>query len=201
VTTNTNFIEIEIEIKIKVADIEAVKKQVLEKGFRIVSFYSFEHNLVFDTGDRGLAKNHLLLRLRKLGNQNFLTFKRPLPGTGEPPAYKIREEIETEVSDFDRTKTIFTALGYEVVFIYEKFREIYDNGRLKIMIDHTPIGDFIEIEGLPGDIDKMAVQLGYGKSDYITDNYLALYRKEHKTGHMQFKPSTSSTTVGGEQGP
>ncbi len=53
-------------------------------------------------------------------------------------------------------------------------------------MDHTPIGDFIEIEGDAEGIDKAAAQLGYSKSDYITNNYMTLFKRKHKTGFMQF---------------
>ena len=142
--------------------------------------------MVFDTPDQRLRENHHLLRLRKINRRNILTFKRPPQGSGESDDYKIREEVEIDVSDFENTRTILIALGYRECFIYEKYREIYARGKVKVMLDHTPIGDYIEIEGQPGEIYRLAARLGYSKADYITDNYMTLFRKKHKTGHMQF---------------
>ena len=181
-TTN----KLEIEIKIKVDDLKKIKRKIIELGFHTISPYSFEHNILFDTKDERLKKNKLLLRLRKIEDKYILTFKRPPEHAPEAGHYKIKEEKEIEVSDYENVKSIFTGLGFSVFFIYEKYREIFDNGNVKIMMDHTPIGDFIEIEGDAEGIDKTAAQLGYGKSDYITDNYMTLFRKKHKTGFMQF---------------
>lgn len=182
-TTNN----LEIEVKIKVDDLKKIKGKIIKLGFRTISPYSFEHNILFDTKDERLKKNKLLLRLREIEGKYIVTFKRPAELSQNSSHYKIKEEKEIEVSDYENVKSIFTGLGFKVFFIYEKYREIFDNGNVKIMMDHTPIGDFIEIEGDAEEIDKTAAQLGYGQSDYITDNYMTLFKRKHKTGFMQFK--------------
>ena len=182
-TTNTH---IEIEIKIRVSDLHILKQKILGSGFTVISPYCFEYNVVLDTQDQKLKNHRLLLRLRKIEGRNILTFKRPTAKESDSTDYKVREEIEVDVADFDTALTIFKGLGYEVFFIYEKYREIYDNGSVKIMLDHTPIGDFMEIEGTAEEIDKTAISLGYSKADYLTENYLALFRQTHETGFMQF---------------
>ena len=179
----------EIEVKIKIDDLQQIKCTIIKNGFRTVTPYSFEHNILFDTKDERLKKNRLLLRLRKTDGKYIVTFKRPPGESANAGNYKIREETEIEVSDFESIKKIFTGLGFKVFFIYEKYREVFDNGKAKIMMDHTPIGDFIEIEGEQGEIDKIAEQLGYSKSDYITDNYLTLFKRGGHTGYMQFENS------------
>lgn len=184
--------KLEIEVKIKVDQIEEIKRKIINLGFWTIAPYSFERNILFDTKDERLRNNRLLLRLRKVNNKYIVTLKRPPGQSPDTSNYKIREETEIEVSDFENTKTIFAGLGFEVFFIYEKYREIYDNGQVKIMMDHTPIGDFIEIEGDADKIDQAAAQLGYNKADYITDNYMTLFRKKQKTGFMQFKSSKTN---------
>ena len=184
-TTN----KLEIEIKIKVDDLKKIRRKIIKLGFRTIAPYSFEHNILFDTKDERLKKNKLLLRLRKIEDKYIVTFKHPPEQSPDASHYKIREEKEIEVSDYENIKSIFTGLGFKVFFIYEKYREIFDNGNVKIMMDHTPIGDYIEIEGDAEGIDKTAAQLGYSKSDYITDNYMTLYKRKHKTGFMQFDSS------------
>lgn len=182
-TTN----KLEIEVKIKVDDLQEIKRKIIKLGFRTIAPYSFEHNILFDTKDERLRKNRLLLRLRKINDKYIVTFKHPPEQYPDANYYKIREEKEIEVSNYENIKSIFTGLGFKVFFIYEKYREIFDNGNVKIMMDHTPIGDFIEIEGDTEGIDKAAAQLGYSKSDYITDNYMTLFKRKHKTGFMQFE--------------
>jgi adenylate cyclase class 2 len=183
VTTN----KLEIEVKIKVDDLQEIKRKIIKLGFWAIAPYSFEHNILFDTKDERLRKNRLLLRLRKIDDKYIVTFKHPPEQSLDTSHYKIREEKEIEVSDYENIKSIFTGLGFKVFFIYEKYREIFDNGNVKIMMDHTPIGDFIEIEGDTEGIDNAAAQLGYIKSDYITDNYMTLFKRKHKTGFMQFE--------------
>jgi adenylate cyclase class 2 len=194
VTTKTEKEEkIEIEIKLKIENTHDFREKILrlEEKFRRVEPPSLEHNIVFDTTDQQLKRKGCLLRLRKKNNLNILTFKRPPMPTKDSKDYKIKEEIEAEVADFDNTTTILQALGFEIFFIYEKYREVFRNenskGNIKIMMDHTPIGDFIEIEGSAEEIDRTASALGFTRKDYITANYYTLFRKIHKTGHMQFK--------------
>ena len=42
-------------------------------------------------------------------------------------------------------------------------------------MDHTPIGDFCEIEGKPRWIDATANKLGVQREAYITKNYATLF--------------------------
>jgi adenylate cyclase class 2 len=43
------------------------------------------------------------------------------------------------------------------------------------VVDHTPIGDFCEIEGKPRWIDATAKKLGVAPEEYITKNYATLF--------------------------
>jgi len=47
-----------------------------------------------------------------------------------------------------------------------------------LMVDETPIGVYMELEGPPAWIDRLAVQLGYGEADYLNLSYARLYAKE-----------------------
>jgi adenylate cyclase class 2 len=141
---------------------------------------------VFDTPKKKLKKNSLLLRLRRTDNKNIVTFKRPAEKAVISSGYKIREEIETEVSDYEAMKSILTGLGYKPVFIYEKYREEFRGEDVVVLVDETPVGNFIEIEGTAAAIDGTAVMLGYNKGDYITANYRTLFKKAGFTGHMLF---------------
>jgi adenylate cyclase class 2 len=179
---------LEIEIKIRINNIETLREKIRTQDFCLVEHKTLEHNIVFDTKEQCLKKNKCLLRLRTKNKQNILTYKRPPVKALKSKNYKIREETEVEVSDFEKTKAIIQALGFDVFFIYEKYREVfkYKSGNVKIMIDQTPIGDFIEIEGSAEEIDHIASALGFTRKDYITANYYTLFREIHKTGHMQF---------------
>lgn len=180
---------LEIEIKIKIHNIETLREKIRTQDFCLVEHNTLEHNIVFDTTEKRLKKNKCLLRLRKKNNNYILTVKRPPAKALKSKKYKIRDETEVEVSDFENTKTIIRALGFDVFFIYEKYREVYKrkSGNVKIMMDQTPIGDFIEIEGSAEEIDQVASALGFTPRDYITASYYTLFRETHKTGHMLFE--------------
>jgi adenylate cyclase class 2 len=180
---------LEIEIKIKIDNIETLREKIRTQDFCLVEHNTLEHNIVFDTKEQRLKKNKCLLRLRRKNNKYILTFKRPPAKPLKSKKYKVREETEVEVSDFENTAAIIRALGFDVFFVYEKYREVYKrkDGNVKIMMDQTPIGDFIEIEGSAKEIDQTASALGFTRKDYITANYYTLFRETHKTGHMLFR--------------
>jgi adenylate cyclase class 2 len=89
------------------------------------------------------------------------------------------------VEDGHRLREILLLLGLREVFSYEKFRTIYaPRGKRDVadaphlVVDETPIGNYLELEGPQRWIDEVARQLGYTRRNYITDSYAALYRKK-----------------------
>lgn len=145
----------------------------------------------------------------------LVTFKRP-PEDNDPSSlgsvpghtsgritgrYKIREELELEVSDAGVLTKIFEGLGMAGWFRYEKYRTTYALGKahawakgLLIELDETPVGIFLELEGPVEAIDRAAEELGFTKGDYINKNYLALYveecrRRGEEPRHMLFGPT------------
>ncbi len=85
--------------------------------------------------------------------------------------------MEIDLPGDGKFARILTALGFEPVFRYEKFRTEYSDGHGAAMLDQTPIGDFLELEGAPEWIDEAAQRLGFATADYITASYGALYIK------------------------
>ncbi len=51
------------------------------------------------------------------------------------------------------------------------------------MLDETPAGVFLELEGPPRWIDRTARRLGFGEADYITASYAELHRSGGRGGH------------------
>lgn len=176
----------EVEIKLRIEGVDDIKDQLQKLGFKLKDPEYFESNIVLDFPDHRLRKSGCLLRLREKNTSCILTFKRPVPAEDQSHDYKIRDEIQTNVSDFDTALEIFLALGYQVFFRYEKYREIYRKGNTIVTIDRTPIGNYIEIEGVETAIDRLAGQLGYSKPDYIVESYYVLFRNRHATGFMTF---------------
>ena len=60
---------------------------------------------------------------------------------------KSRPEIEVVVADADAAQPVLEALGYRKVFRYQKYREAFRWRDAEIVVDETPIGTFLEIEG------------------------------------------------------
>ena len=134
------------------------------------------------------------------GNPAVLTYKGPAEAAGAAVAspatsassvqtlegrrgrYKVREELEVGVGDSDGMRAVLEALGLRGWFRYEKYRTTFRlpeslrwAAGLHIVLDETPIGDFIELEGPPAAIDQAARLMGYAPADYITRSYLALH--------------------------
>jgi adenylate cyclase class 2 len=84
------------------------------------------------------------------------------------PAYKIREEHEIRVSDHEGVSRIIERLGFRPCFRYEKFRTTYrlpGIRNLKVEVDETPIGLFLELEGPGREIDRAAARMGFGRAE------------------------------------
>ncbi len=176
---------LEIEVKIRVQHLDALRRKIRLLPADLETARAFERNMVFDTAGGHLKGQGILLRLRQQGARVLLTMKSPLQGQ---TAYKVREETEVDVSDFEKLKKIFAAIGFQVCFVYEKYREVYRALGAQIMVDETPIGNFIEIEGDPDRIDAVAARLGFAASDYIADSYYRLFLVSGRSGHMVFTP-------------
>ncbi|MFW6139632.1 MAG: class IV adenylate cyclase [Spirochaetota bacterium] len=161
----------ETEIKFRVEELDGIRKKLnLNGAVKKAGF--FEDNLVFDDQNGSLFQQECLLRLRK-SDKITLTFKKPI----EKARYKIMEELEIEVSDFDKAFSIFTCLGYKKVFRYQKNREIFSIGGALVCLDQTPIGSFVEIEGEQQDILKSASILEMNMEAGTSKNYMELYRE------------------------
>jgi len=163
----------ETEIKLAVPNARTARKLLRSAGFTLARRRVFESNVVFDTPRLTLRRASTLLRLRRAGQLSTVTFKgRPVAGR-----HKTREELELSVTDPSTIGAIFERLGYRPVFRYEKYRTEYRlaRGAGIATVDETPIGTYVELEGSPVWIDRLAARMGFGESDYITASYARLY--------------------------
>jgi len=211
----------ETEIKLRISDVRAFHRALKRIGARLAgpgSSKVHEENVIFDTPQGGLAKHGQLLRIRtetpeirgkakKAGPKQrvVLTFKQPMVPTpvaglenSSYGSYKVRDEIELEVTDPGNLTRIFEGLGMSGWFRYEKYRTTFRMPDSKawatgllIELDETPIGAFVELEGPVAAIDRAAEELGFSKRDYVLKNYHRLYmedcrRKGEQPLHMVF---------------
>ena len=164
---------LETEIKLAVKDARSARRLLREAGFVVSRPRVFETNTLFDTPDLSLRTSSRLLRIRQAGPVASMTYK----GVPEIGKYKSREELELEISSAAAMMSIVERLGYRRMFRYEKYRtEFHQPRRAGIaMLDETPVGVYLELEGAPRWIDLSARRLGFQESDYITASYGRVY--------------------------
>jgi adenylate cyclase class 2 len=125
--------------------------------------------------DEALREKRCVLRVRRESGRCLLTFKGPV----QPGPMKVREEIETAITDADAFIHVLEQLGFHVWFQYEKYREEYAGDAVIVAIDETPVGTFVELEGDEAAIEAWTRALGRTADDYILDSYRGLFM-QHK---------------------
>ena len=166
----TILLEQEVKFRLPAAKSRAAELEAV--GAHVEKPRHFEQNVLYDYPDRRLAKRDEALRLRRVGNQSWLTWKGPDHGSGR---IKQRRELETFLDDADAVEAILEALGLVECFRYEKYRAIYRAESAILTVDETPLGVFLEIEATPAIITKIAGQLGLDMKDAINFSYPHLY--------------------------
>ncbi|MFZ0589057.1 MAG: class IV adenylate cyclase [Bryobacteraceae bacterium] len=164
----------ETEVKLRVAEERSACERIRAAGFEISVPRMFEANTLYDTEDGALLRSGMLLRLRQAGEREVMTWK----GRVVPGPHKSRPELETSVGSLRTVAQILGQLGYQPTFRYEKFRTEFRaaQGEGVVVLDETPIGIYLELEG-PGEwIDETARKLGFSRTDYVLESYGALYR-------------------------
>jgi adenylate cyclase, class 2 len=179
----------EIEIKLRVDDVPAILGRLrLRSAARFARV--FEQNTLYDTRDSEFRRRGWLLRLRtetparlpfaRAGvRRAVLTFKDSAgSGTHRPShtnRYKDRLEREVLVRHPNRWPELLASIGLHPAFRYEKYRSEERLNGLHLCLDETPLGAFLELEGPPPLIDRVAESLGYSAEDYIQGTYWDLY--------------------------
>jgi adenylate cyclase class 2 len=174
---------VETEIKLRAPSPEAARAAVAGLGARPKQPRHFEDNLLLDDPKGRLRAAGCVLRLRRTPEGGLLTYKGPRMDDG---TVKARPEIEVAVADADTLQTLLAALGLRPIFRYQKYREAWEWKDVEIVVDETPIGTFLEIEGSAADIHAAAAGLGYSRADYLTDSYVGLFFAAGGTGDMVF---------------
>lgn len=174
----------ETEIKLRLRD-SSVLQRIEAMGYKVRTPRELETDQLYDR-ESELRSTGQALRLRRRGSRCTLTYKGPAQRT----PHKTREEIECDISDGAAFELVLTKLGYQPSFRYEKYRTTYADPAQPgiITIDETPLGEFLELEGLGEWIDSTALMLGYLRDEYITESYASLWRK-HCESNPQAVPS------------
>jgi adenylate cyclase, class 2 len=208
----------EIETKLRVTDLSALRTRLKRLRAKLIIPRTHESNTLYDTPKRDLTRHGQMIRIRveqldgrgkstglRRDAPGILTFKGPVKKlriskrqTGQSKTVnplKVREEHEVAFDSWQRMTNILLALGLTPAFRYEKFRATYilpGIGPLKVELDETPVGLFLELEGTAAAIDHAASLLGYSRRDFINETYGALYlddcrRRGVKPSDMLFR--------------
>jgi adenylate cyclase, class 2 len=168
----------EIEVKIRLEGIEKLK----EAGFILNLKHDkhFEDNFLLDLTNQQLSGRLAALRVRKTDRGRGSVTLKEMPAADAPVSqFKSRIEFETSVEDPHTMLEIFERLGFHPWFRYQKYRTEYraelPSGRsLDVMVDETPLGNFVELEGEEDAVSDALSTLGVSRSDQIVKSYLAL---------------------------
>ena len=183
---------IEREVKFLLSSADAMRSRLVSVGAVVRVPRSLEINWRYDQPGGVLQSQLQVLRLRKTVTDgvahNRLTFKdRGVLEDG----VRARLEHEVSVSDFNTTNSILQALGYELVFIYEKYRTTYDFEAVEVVLDETPLGTFLEIEGAdPAAIASAADGLRLDWSRRSQSSYANLFVQVHERLGFTFRDMT-----------
>jgi adenylate cyclase, class 2 len=174
----------EIELKFPVANPESLQIRLADLGFHLVTPRTYESNTLYDTPNRDLRARREVLRIRQYGALCTVTHKRQADQHNpvDTTRYKVRIETETVIGEREALAEIFHQLGYNAVFVYEKYRTEWaqtinhtPHASAYLVIDETPIGTYAELEGPTDWIDRTLAQLGVDPAHCLTDSYGKLF--------------------------
>jgi adenylate cyclase class 2 len=152
----------ELEAKILEIDREKIIDIILKNGGKKV-FDGDMFGVFFDTPNSQLKFSRKLLRLRKEGDKNFLTYKCKISNFD----IKIQEENEIEIPEFEKMRDLLNSIGFEEIKTNLKHRTSFKINNVKIELDKYLgeldfIPEFLEIEApTREEIYDTAILLGY----------------------------------------
>ncbi|WP_297090748.1 class IV adenylate cyclase [Thermococcus sp.] len=168
----------EIEVKFRV-DFERVKRAIESIGARFVR-EEIQEDVYLSVP---LPE---LLRVRRISNLNrsFLTYKR----IADPGRNEEFDEIEVEVSDFEKTLQILKRLGFEEDVWVRKRRLVYRLDGVTFELSEVEgLGAFLDIEVISDDVDEakrkiweMAGRMGLSEDDVEPRLYQELLKELEK---------------------
>lgn len=187
----------EVEIKLRITDPAGLLKQIRSLG-AVPHGRVLEENILYDTPDSDFRRRGRLLRLRietpsdptspavrsRSGHRvrAILTSKAPVAAS-YTLRYKEKLETETIIANSGAWSRAVKSLGLDEGFRYEKYRTSFRLGGAHLDLDETPVGIFLEIEGSPRSIDRVARRLGFSPRDYMRATYWDLYAADcHRRG-------------------
>lgn len=175
----------EVELKAVVEDWAGCRARLEGAGATL----AFEGGLAdrrFDTADRALARQDIVLRVRAYESAGSVHAELGWKGpTRYEDGYKVRDELAVETGAPDALMSILTRLGYQVTRAIDRRIVQYTLHEAVVRLEHYPrMDDLIEVEGSPDAIERVIAVLAIPRRDFTTDrlrDFAARY--ETRTGH------------------
>ena len=175
---------LEVELK-SVVDNVACRRAAIEAAGAVLVFSGRLEDRRYDTGERTLTARDHVLRVRIYRDEHTvraeLDFKGP---TRREDGYKLRDEIEAQVTDPDALVAILDRLGYEVTIAIDREIVQYELDGAMIRFETYPRMDhLVEVEGQPDRIERAIEALGLPRDGFLTDRLPDFARRfEERTG-------------------
>lgn len=175
---------LEVELKSVVDDL-ARRRAAIESAGATLVFDGRLEDRRYDSPDRALTARDHVLRVRVYrdahGTRAQLDFKGP---TQCDDGYKVREELESHVSDADALVAILDRLGYVVTIAIDRDIVQYDLGGAMIRFERYPrMDDLVEVEGARDAIERAIEALGMPRAGFLMDRLPDFARRfEERTG-------------------
>ena len=175
---------LEVELKSVVDDL-ARRRAAVEAAGAVLVFSGRLEDRRYDTSDRTLTARDHVLRVRVYRDAHAvraeLDFKGPTRREG---GYKLREEIEVQVTDPNALVAILDRLGYEVTITIDREIFQYELEGAMIRFETYPrMDNLVEVEGQPDRIERAIEALGMPRDGFLTDRLPDFARRyEERTG-------------------
>jgi adenylate cyclase, class 2 len=168
----------EIEVKFANINIEQVRQALTAAGATCVQPMRLMKRALIEEPHH--QDEHAFIRIRDEGDKTTLTFKRRADAAAA--AIDSVKEVEVEVSDFDKTVTIFSEAGWHYKTFQESKRETWTCDNTEVVIDEWPwLKPYIEIEGeSEAEIKQVAEKLGLSWDDVLFGHIDALYEMQYE---------------------
>lgn len=173
--------QFEVEKKFWVDDLEAVKRQIRDMGVSVEVAVE-QTDYYFNHPARDFGETDEALRLRRIGDQNFITYK----GARIDSTTKTRRELETALVSGPRTFEDFSdllkLLGFRPVMTVRKLRRKahipWEGETVELSLDEIDqLGTFVELE-LTSDAEQLERAKGIIGS---LSQHLRLDREERRS--------------------
>ncbi len=161
---------LEVELKSVVDDMERRRAAIEAAGATLVFSGRLEDRR-YDTAERALTQADQVLRVRTYrdahGTRAELDWKGPTRREG---GYKLREELESRVSDGDLLAAILDKLGYVVTIAIDREIVQYDLAGTMVRFERYPRMDIlVEVEGSPEQIEAAVAALGMAREGFTSE--------------------------------